>query len=578
MRSELIKKRIVMKTTRIKSLLFIMILSLTSTILAQTTPEWVRAYDQPDNRNKLYASTTDSEGNSYLTGASQVLNGNLTSDNFLTLKYDKNGDLLWVKTFDSGEGGIDEAHAIALDNEGNVYVTGFASSNSIELDEFYTIKYSSEGEEIWHAIFNGPETGGIKWNDRATYIFVDDNQNVYVTGTVEAYDDSTYYVHTNIGVVKYNSEGILKYFDVYDSPYHGDEVPTGISVNKYGHLFISGYTNEQNYYAGDMILLMYDNSGNLKWNVQYDGSESADDKALMLVTDKEGNAYFCGYQNEQLSGGTADLFIAKYDTTGTQVWSDVINSTIEGIDPNLHYPVAMEISPDDNLYIHAYNTGFENFLTKYDLDGTRKWISFWNGTTNIFEPSNIVFDSENNIYVMGHNDPSGWSEGDVLGMAKFDLNGIKTAELFYEDYISDNNGVWGNIPIGIGIDKENSIYLTGTGGISGHGHAFELVKFPRSINAVDDKVNNIVEFKLDQNYPNPFNPSTTISFSIDKQEYVELTVYNSLGQLVTKLLNEDKPAGNYNLVFNAANLPSGVYYYRLFTGNKTMTKKCILMK
>jgi len=95
---------------------------------------------------------------------------------------------------------------------------------------------------------------------------------------------------------------------------------------------------------------------------------------------------------------------------------------------------------------------------------------------------------------------------------------------------------------------------------------------------VEDNRTVVSGFSLEQNYPNPFNPSTTISFAIDKRGYVKLDVYNSLGQLVTKLVDEEKPAGNYQIMFNAVNLPSGVYYYRLSAGNKVMTKKCILLK
>ncbi|VAX23892.1 hypothetical protein MNBD_IGNAVI01-268, partial [hydrothermal vent metagenome] len=91
--------------------------------------------------------------------------------------------------------------------------------------------------------------------------------------------------------------------------------------------------------------------------------------------------------------------------------------------------------------------------------------------------------------------------------------------------------------------------------------------------------NNLVyNFSLEQNYPNPFNPSTTISFTIDKREHVELAVYNSIGQLVTKLINEEKSAGDYQVTFNASNLPSGIYYYQLLAGNRVLTKKCILLK
>ena len=86
------------------------------------------------------------------------------------------------------------------------------------------------------------------------------------------------------------------------------------------------------------------------------------------------------------------------------------------------------------------------------------------------------------------------------------------------------------------------------------------------------------EFNLSQNYPNPFNPSTTINFSVPKSEFVTLKLYDVLGNEIETLVNDQKPAGNYEVAFNASNLPSGVYYYQLKAGNSIETKKMVLMK
>ncbi|MCK9209618.1 MAG: choice-of-anchor A family protein [Ignavibacteriaceae bacterium] len=86
------------------------------------------------------------------------------------------------------------------------------------------------------------------------------------------------------------------------------------------------------------------------------------------------------------------------------------------------------------------------------------------------------------------------------------------------------------------------------------------------------------EFNLLQNYPNPFNPATTISFSLANNGLVNLTVFNITGEKVATLVNREYQTGNYTVEFNANNLPSGMYLYRLTTGNFVSTKKMILMK
>jgi hypothetical protein len=85
-------------------------------------------------------------------------------------------------------------------------------------------------------------------------------------------------------------------------------------------------------------------------------------------------------------------------------------------------------------------------------------------------------------------------------------------------------------------------------------------------------------FSLSQNYPNPWNPSTNIKYSIPKDSPVSIKVFDILGNEMKTLVNEEKPAGNYELTFNAADLPSGVYFYRIQAGNFVETKKMILMK
>lgn len=90
--------------------------------------------------------------------------------------------------------------------------------------------------------------------------------------------------------------------------------------------------------------------------------------------------------------------------------------------------------------------------------------------------------------------------------------------------------------------------------------------------------NQHTEFKLGQNYPNPFNPSTTINYTIEEDGRVTLKVFDILGNEIVTLINENKPLGNYQIEFNASEIPSGIYFYSLIAGNHISTKKLILLK
>ena len=96
--------------------------------------------------------------------------------------------------------------------------------------------------------------------------------------------------------------------------------------------------------------------------------------------------------------------------------------------------------------------------------------------------------------------------------------------------------------------------------------------------SVDNPADLPTDYSLSQNYPNPFNPTTKIQYSLTATTNVKLSVYNIMGQEVMQLVNEDQTAGKYIVDFDAQNLQSGVYFYRLQTGKFVETKKMLLLK
>ena len=87
-----------------------------------------------------------------------------------------------------------------------------------------------------------------------------------------------------------------------------------------------------------------------------------------------------------------------------------------------------------------------------------------------------------------------------------------------------------------------------------------------------------MDFILGQNYPNPFNPETTINFSLPKDEFVTLKIYNSLGEEIAVIINSFKNAGSYEIKFDGNELSNGVYFYELKAGSFSSIKKMILLK
>jgi photosystem II stability/assembly factor-like uncharacterized protein len=99
-----------------------------------------------------------------------------------------------------------------------------------------------------------------------------------------------------------------------------------------------------------------------------------------------------------------------------------------------------------------------------------------------------------------------------------------------------------------------------------------------SLTSADDRLETVNSYQLSQNYPNPFNPSTAIRFSIRNEGKVNISIYNLIGERVALLIDEIKSAGTYEVSFNAAGLPSGMYIYKMETAGFSETKKMMLLK
>lgn len=121
--------------------------------------------------------------------------------------------------------------------------------------------------------------------------------------------------------------------------------------------------------------------------------------------------------------------------------------------------------------------------------------------------------------------------------------------------------------IAIGCDIDN-----------GTGYVSEVYYNESPSLAVEQDITIAEEYSLDQNYPNPFNPETNIHFRIPNDGHVNLKVYNLKGEEIATLINRRKNAGNHTIVWNASNVPSGLYLYQLKTGSFVQTKKMALIK
>ncbi|KPJ64566.1 hypothetical protein AMJ44_12580, partial [candidate division WOR-1 bacterium DG_54_3] len=287
---------------------------------AQVTEEWVARYNSPGNYpDDVNDIAVDSSGNVYVTGG-LCLPYNDPSD-YITVKYDSYGNELWVRRYDGPANKADYAFALALDQSGNVYVTGRSDGSNTHSD-YATVKYDPDGNELWVARYNGPENMG----DQAFAIAIDSSGKVYVTGkstgigTKNDYATVAYdYLGNELWVARYNGPG-----NHDDSPY-----THAISLDSVGNVYVTGHStgSETDW---DYATIKYDAFGNQLWVARYNGPGNETDYATSIVIDDSGNVFVTGASSG--GSTDFDYATIKYDSEGNEIWVQRYNGPGNGND------------------------------------------------------------------------------------------------------------------------------------------------------------------------------------------------------------------------------------------------------
>jgi hypothetical protein len=301
-----------------------------------------------------------------------------TSD-LIVVKYNSSGTQQWTKQLGTEE--YDEARGVATDSSGNVYVVGGTKgrlngiSNSGRTDVF-VIKFNSSGTRKW------TKPLGTWQTDLANGVATDSSGNVYVTGvTYRHLDGNTSAGNSDLFVVKYNSSGTKQWTKQLGTS--SRDHARGVATDSSGNVYVTGDTyggldGNTNAGSNDLFVVKYNSSGTKQWTKQL--GTSSTDLANGVVTDSSGNIYVAGGTYGGLDGninaGNSDLFVVKYNSSGTQQWTKQMGSSSSDYD----YGVATDSSrnvyvsgdtyggPDNNT-----NAGYNDlFVVKYNSSGTKQ--------------------------------------------------------------------------------------------------------------------------------------------------------------------------------------------------------------
>ncbi|MCH8275593.1 MAG: SBBP repeat-containing protein, partial [Armatimonadetes bacterium] len=241
--------------------------------------QWARRYNGPGNGDdRAFALVVDSAGSVYVTGQSL---GSGTADDYATLKYDPNGNLLWVRRYNGPGNANDGAEGVVVDSAGDVYVVG-GSTGSGTLGDFTMLKYDTDGNLLWERRYDGPGNG----RDFAFALAVDSGGSVYVTGRSDGTD-------WDYATLKYDTNGNQLWVRRYDGPGGGRDQANALAVDSAGSVYVTGLSVGSGT-ARDYATMKYDTNGNLLWEMRYNGPGNETDEARALALDSAGNVYVTG--------------------------------------------------------------------------------------------------------------------------------------------------------------------------------------------------------------------------------------------------------------------------------------------
>lgn len=299
--------------------------------------QWVQRYNAggDDIAEELIL---DDSGNVYITGQSQLSIG--SDYDIATIKYNSAGVVQWVKRYDRS-GGDDFGWDIALDQNNNVCVTGFAS-DIITGADIVTLKYDNLGNQQWVSIYSG-ETDN---NDEARSIAIDNLNNIYVTGYSWGIGTGPNYI-----TIKYDPTGNEQWVRTYNGIGNSWDWATSIATDNFNNVYISGFISVLNPLSSDIATIKYDSSGVEQWVKTYNGPGNGNDFANSLTLDNLGNIYVAGSSYDSIS--LSDFVTIKYNPDGTQQWVQVYNGLRDSIDQAFSIAVDNEY----NVFVTGTSVG-----------------------------------------------------------------------------------------------------------------------------------------------------------------------------------------------------------------------------
>jgi len=417
-------------------ILCIPLISVASATTLTQAPEisWLRQFGTAE-LDEAFRITLDHVGNIYVCGSTKgTFPGQVSAgdqDVFIA-KFDKNGNQIWVKQFGTPE--LDVPIGIALDQLGNIYICGhtdgtFPGQVSSGGSDAFIAKFDKNGNQVWIKQFG---TAGF---DRGIGIALDPLRNIYVAGDAGgAFPGQTSAGDRDAFIAKFDNDGNQIWIKQFGTVALDEAI--GIALDPLRNIYVLGNTygalpGQVSAGSRDCFIAKFDNDGNQVWIKQF--GTTGFDRGICIALDQLRNIYVCGYTDGafpgQVSAGDLDVFIAKFDKNGNEIWIKQFGTVA------LDEAFGMAIDHLGNVYVAGDTCGTfpgqvsagdrDAFIAKFDNDGNQIWIKQF-GTTRFDRIYQIALDPSRNIYVLG------WTAGTFPGQVSAGDHDVFIAKLVQE--------------------------------------------------------------------------------------------------------------------------------------------------
>jgi hypothetical protein len=344
----------------------ILLLSLAGALPGDTL--WLRSFDGTGSReDRPTGLHCDREGNVVAVGYSF---GRGTDYDFLVVKYDSLGRMLWQRTYNSPLNSEDRAWASCLDSAGNIYVTGGSIVNPAANWDYVTIKYRPDGDTCWLRRYDSP----FSREDKPAGIAVDDSGFVYVTGASRSAENSWDYL-----TIKYSAVGETTWTRRLDGVGHSDDMAAAVAFAADRGVIVTGksYGIDR---MPDIVTISYGTDGKTRWQQTYTGTGVGHDLANSLAIDGTGNAYVAGSVTNQ--GSSYDYLLLKYSPQGRLLWSRTYDGPGHRVDMVSGLKLDSRGDPVITGQSMGVGTSSDYATVKYSATGETLWVRRYNSPDN----------------------------------------------------------------------------------------------------------------------------------------------------------------------------------------------------